>query len=101
LQAYLVVGCDLHGEVFVSCNYNDKDKMSEILFLIVSGAISEDCLASVRECSRSDFEAQIILANVFNWLKMKMEQDTTQTKSKPVIDPTEVFRQGERNEYKG
>ena len=77
--------------------------MAELLFLLITGGMVEETIASLRHACKDEQEAK----NIIRLLSQHVAQHAQQQQPQPipngraVIDPTEVFNRGEKNEYKG
>lgn len=104
LQAYIVIGVDEDEDNFISCNFipDCEKKMAELIFLLYSGNMMEECIESLKKACNSEEESQTILQNVAVLLQeFKSTQQPQLKPSAPVVDPCEVFKTGDRNEFRG
>jgi len=104
LQAYIVLGVDMQGDSFISCNFapNYSEEMAHLIFLLYSGGMMKECVESLNQACSSELEAQLILQHVAALLhEYRVTQETQLKPSTPVVDPCEVFNTGERNDFKG
>lgn len=106
LKAYIVMGADSSGECFVSCEFAEtgQQNMAELLALLYSGAIVEDCIESLRMACGSDIEATLILHRAAELIQQDTEaelKEQQQDPISPVIDPCAVFGGDNKNDLKG
>lgn len=104
LKAYIVLGCDAEGDSFVAVQFADGEqyKMAELLYLLVSGAMIEETVKSLRLACESEDEAKRILQMLAGLMQQHVQQSAVQTPTTgPVVAPTEVFSRRDRDDYKG
>lgn len=87
-QFCLLVGLDSNGEMYVETIFGDADPAStanvaELLFLITSGALSNDIKGHILKQG----PPELMRAVIKKWEKLSMAYD-----DKPLIDPLQVMQ---------
>jgi hypothetical protein len=105
MKAYIVLGVDQDGDNFVAVQFAEEEhqRMAELLFLLVSGQMIEETVKSLRRACKTDDEAKYVINMLAQMMAAHAQQEMGKKHrpSSAVIDPTEVFNRGEKNEFKG
>ena len=102
LKAYIIIGVDNEGDNFVACDFEEdqQERISELLFLLISGGVVDKAIQSVQEACENEKEAEKIYHDLALLIAMQSQQ-AQQANDEPVVDPLEVFSRGDKNEFKG
>jgi len=104
LQAYIVIGSNKESGNFVATNFTEgnEEKMAELIFLLFSGSLMDECVKSLASACSSDEQGTAILNQAAVFLKLhQTAQQNSRPTSGPVVDPCDVFRGSDKNDYKG